>query len=622
MSHSPSFRRSRVRAIGLLAAVTSVALTLALAVPAVASLQLRQPDPSVPATFVGKGGYSSDGLGQNGTGGTVQAVVPAGSTVEHAFLYGTYFVDNPDASARTIRVDSTDVLTEKVSDVGGLSTTFADVTTLVRAKIGSGGAAPFDFAINNDPSVLDGVALVVIFSNPSFPQTTIAVLDGSASQTGDQATFNFAQPLDKTVPNFVATLALGSGFSFQGVSGSACGGGQFSVVEINTQLLSNCAGNYDDGLGNDGALITVGGVGDSTNNPTPPNNPATDDELYDLDPFLSQGDTSLVITSSNPSQDDNLFLAVIETSAAAAVTTEDCDNGVDDDQDGKADGADPDCYTIMLQHQGSATNTVGDPHTVEADVRDVAANGPASGDVLFTVTGANAASGTDALSAGKATFTYTGLNPGTDDIQACYDLDDDGTCDPDEPKATVQKTYVPGNGGTNTDYMTGRSKLYNGRNQIQGLGPNRKDLDMLFAGSDEKRFKPKPFFLPCDAAAGNVNFMMSWFTRRTPHSGKFVATGIDSASCSDSPSYNPGGGVSFDTWTGVLDGTYNGQAGHTAELTVIDNGEPGFRRDRGHIKIKAPDGTTVFEAATTKNIPSQAAGFGNHEAVEGPLPAA
>ena len=44
-----------------------------------------------PATFVGHGGYSADGLGQdNTTGGTVQAEVPAGSTVVQAYLYGTY----------------------------------------------------------------------------------------------------------------------------------------------------------------------------------------------------------------------------------------------------------------------------------------------------------------------------------------------------------------------------------------------------------------------------------------------------------------------------------------------------------------------------------------------------
>jgi hypothetical protein len=235
---------------------------------------------------------------------------------------------------------------------------------------------------------------------------------------------------------------------------------------------------------------------------------------------------------------------------------------------------------------------------------------------------------------GPGTFTPTDGNPATGAFSFTADASqlgqsfivqfiaqDNGNPPLGPPPRSFTINVKQGNGGggpSNNDYMTGRSKLYNGRNQIQGLGPNRKDLDMLFAGSDEKRFKPKPFHLPCDDAATNVNFMMSWFTRRTPHSGKFVATGIDSADCVDMPGINPGGGASFDTWTGMLEGTYDGQAGHTAELTVIDAGEPGFRRDRGFIRIKASDGTTVFEAATTKNIASQSAGFGNHDAIDVP----
>ena len=53
--------------------------------------------------FTGNGGYSADGLGQNVTGGTIQAEVPTGSTVKKAFLYGTYFGGQipPTRSARS-----------------------------------------------------------------------------------------------------------------------------------------------------------------------------------------------------------------------------------------------------------------------------------------------------------------------------------------------------------------------------------------------------------------------------------------------------------------------------------------------------------------------------------------
>src|SRR5690349_9823710 len=77
--------------------------------PATATLHLVQPDASVPATFVGRGGVSTDGLGQAGGGGTIQAEVPAGSTVVQAYLYGTYQQGNnaPVEADRTISMDGT-----------------------------------------------------------------------------------------------------------------------------------------------------------------------------------------------------------------------------------------------------------------------------------------------------------------------------------------------------------------------------------------------------------------------------------------------------------------------------------------------------------------------------------
>jgi len=329
----------------------ALAFLLAQAGAAHATLQLLKPNPSVPATFVGKGGYSADGLGQNGVGGTVQAEVPAGSFVVRAYLYGTYFGNaNPPVADRTLNFDGTNVvmdfLTNSEPGNSALATARAEVTTQVRAKVGSGGGIT-NFAVNTDPADLDGVALVVIYANASSSDGTIAVLDGGSKQAGDHVVFPLAAPLDTTVANFSARMSLGSGFSFQGAAGHVCGGGQFSTVNVNTVPLTNCAGNYDDGLGNNGALITVGGVGDSIDNPTPPPPamPATDDELYNLVPFLHQGDTSITLDTTNPSTDDNLFLAVVQFSARVAGTVEICDNGLDEDGDGLIDAADPDCAT-------------------------------------------------------------------------------------------------------------------------------------------------------------------------------------------------------------------------------------------------------------------------------------
>lgn len=364
------------------------ALGLALSGVANASLTLNY-------VFNGHGGYSADGLGQNGGGGTLDADVPAGSTVQKAFLYGTYyFVADPDATQRTIDFDGTMVETVKIGETAGgvLVTTRADVTAQVTAKVGSGGGIT-SFTIGNDPSNLNGLGLVVVYANAAQPENTIAVLDGAASQTGDTATFVLAAPLDKTVPGFQATMSLGSGHSYQGGQpGNICAPSQFSIVDINDERLTSCAGNFDDGEGNDGALVTVGGVGDSLDNPADPNTQTgTDDELYNLEPFLDQGDTSIEVKTSNPSADDDLFLAVISISAEATVTNEDCDNGIDDDGDGLVDGEDPDCagppptdFSCGEVRGDGRLSTNPDFRYVLYNVRRLAEQEAPSGEISFT----------------------------------------------------------------------------------------------------------------------------------------------------------------------------------------------------------------------------------------------
>ena len=134
--------------------IAVLATLAALCVPATATLHLLQPDAAVPATFVGRGGVSTDGLGQDGGGGTIQADVPAGSTVVQAYLYATYIQgnDNPAEADRTIQMDGVDhVLALLGPDAStNLSTARGDVTSQVAAKVGGGGGIT-DFVINNDP---------------------------------------------------------------------------------------------------------------------------------------------------------------------------------------------------------------------------------------------------------------------------------------------------------------------------------------------------------------------------------------------------------------------------------------------------------------------------------------
>ena len=161
----------------------------------------------------------------------------------------------------------------------------------------------------------------------------MVVEGGQAGPAVQTTAFNLANPIDKNIPNFNAVLSLGIQFSDQEGLGHTCGQNpafaQFSTVDVNGARLASCAGNADDGALMSGALITVGGVGDSTANPSDPfcragdSCSTTDDELYGIAGFLKQGDTQVRITTANPSNDDSIFLAVLQLTAATC-TGADC----------------------------------------------------------------------------------------------------------------------------------------------------------------------------------------------------------------------------------------------------------------------------------------------------------
>lgn len=94
----------------------------------------------------------------------------------------------------------------------------------------------------------------------------------------------------------------------------------------------------------------------------------------------------------------------------------------------------------------SDSNAVDAAHTVTAELR---AGGTAlrGRNILFRVTRGNSVVETGTATTGtngKATFTYTNAETGTDTITACWDVDGSGTCDPGEPSDTAQKTWFSG----------------------------------------------------------------------------------------------------------------------------------------------------------------------------------
>lgn len=284
--------------------------------------------------FNGNGNWSLDGCGSNSTPVcTVSAVVPTGSTIEAAFLYSSLYNLSGPVAVPTVTFEGITYSGADWTSLGSynpdatvpsftLGAYRTDVTAQIAAAVGGGSDFAFNFTVDseNPNGNIDGEVLAIIYSNPAEQERTIAFLDGFSTSGGDTTTLNLADPLSAAQladADFEAMLSLGIGFGFQPSD-------QFSTVDVNGVNLTTCAGGQDDGGGFNGGLITVGGLGDSTDAPTctASNNVRDDDELYSLVPFLSEGDTTISIETENPSLNDNIFFAGVNITAVA---------GVDDD---------------------------------------------------------------------------------------------------------------------------------------------------------------------------------------------------------------------------------------------------------------------------------------------------
>lgn len=273
--------------------------------------------------FNGNGNWTLDAVGGNSTPvGDLDIFVPAGSTIEKAFLYSSA---TPDQSVNSVGFDGIVLNADDFTSLGintsglNLQAFRADVTSQVATKVGNGGGQ-FIFTIDseNPNTGIDGEVLAVVYSNSNESERTIAFLDGFSDSDGDITSVSFSNPLDTSVPGFEALFSLGIGYGFQG--------DQASQVDVNGERLTSAAGGQDDGASTNGELITLGGTGDDPSNPDNPNagpngDPRFDDELYNLafGSFLNDGDTTLIINTLNPSNDDNIFFAGLNITAKADV---------------------------------------------------------------------------------------------------------------------------------------------------------------------------------------------------------------------------------------------------------------------------------------------------------------
>ncbi len=280
-------------------------------------------------TYTGSFGVSTDGVASTGDTRTVSASIPAGSTITAAYLYTAtqdyssndpaIFFNTPPSGVELNGVEVSydasfpNLGTKAARDLINLSSHRADVTSIVQAGVDTitGGVFNFDYSETGNNFNIDGSGLVVVYEDPALSEHTVAILNGAQNSDGDSFNVGLANPIDHSDPDQVAEMVLGINFS-------CCN--QDSQISVNGALLTENAGNNDDGVNvSDGQLITVGSFDDPFSGLLP--SYANDHEKYDLLDVVADGTNNLLINTLNPTDDDNIFLAVLTFSGAADIST-------------------------------------------------------------------------------------------------------------------------------------------------------------------------------------------------------------------------------------------------------------------------------------------------------------
>lgn len=372
---------------------------------------------------------SIDGVGTNNLSAAVQVDKPAtGASVRRAFLIAVASPENDLANSDITLSNGSENQTITGSDydnivtasVNGEENGRVEITSFVSSVVDPASAGTIDITVEEEfPGVIEGIVLAVIFDDPSVSESrSVSLVFGEQEPAGDSFNISLTDPFDDASQDI--TMSLGISFGFQG-------GGQVSLVDVNGTRMTSSAGGQDDcdifedGVCGNGALLTVGGIGDDPANPTDPfdDNPAdarVDDELYTLDPFIEDGETEILVETENPSFDDNLFFAAFIVTGGSAIVGE----------------------GINLAPTSDA-KSVGSNHTVTATVRDNTGNPVVGESVDFEViSGPNAgitgSAQTDAE--GKAQFTLSSSASGTDVIVARFTNQDGDIFESNEATVT------------------------------------------------------------------------------------------------------------------------------------------------------------------------------------------
>ncbi len=426
-----------------------VAASLVITAPAGAQI-------SAVVTDSGQISLSLDASGSNAASHAIGFEKPAGATVRSVYIAAATYsgATLPDGQ---ITIDGVPVFWDmKFFNDATYDNGWADITgTSVTTTLNAAPAGPGTLTITEGASntSIDGEILAIIWDDPNVPPSDtqgIILLFGGQAQAGDTFNVNLSEPLDLSSGDVKADLALGISFGFQPNTP------QISEIDVNGSRMTSSAGGQDDGAGENGALITVGGVGDTNGNPPPFAVPVTesdpDDELYDLLPFYVPSSTLIVIDTFNPSNDDNIFFGAICTSVAAIT------QGIllSPAQGTCVLGADNTVTALVLDSLGApVTGTT---------VNFLVVSGPNAGDAGSDVTDAN----------GEATFTYTGDGGiGVDCVVASF-VDSQGvTQTSNQAKKTWQEQcmLVMGDGDGFVSYTPADHTFITQVGQVQSMEP-------------------------------------------------------------------------------------------------------------------------------------------------------
>lgn len=372
-------------------------------------------------------GISADGLGMAAASGLIQVEKPStGATVRSAYLatasngYG-----NSPVTDGCVTLGGVPVIWD-LSVNGPINNYnhWSDVTAIVAPIIDPLAAGIHDLTLTECNYTVEGSALYVIFDDPeTFVTQTAIIAFGSQSTLGDTFSIGFGAPA-VIEPGTVIELGLAISYGAQGQS--EC---QNSYIDINGIRMTSQAGHTDDGEFMNGALVTVGGIGDSRDNPADPlwgdpcvpNVVGTDDELYDVASFVNDGDTQLTVSTVNPSGDDNIFAAHMLLTFAAVVN----------------EGA--------VLTPGFFVRMVGETHLLTATLQDEDGHPVVGRDVSIDVTsGPNTGAGSGTLTTdanGQATWSYSSALSGTDTAIATF-LDSQSNPASSNPAVVIWESVV------------------------------------------------------------------------------------------------------------------------------------------------------------------------------------